>query len=93
MSLKNRIEIYASHSEGFKIVKLLLNSLEIAAEEVILCYFSVFIGFPHGFAAPVGAQNSVGGNAVFLFARIAEAVGKNLINNRAFYPIGSFEIL
>ena len=88
VSLKNGVEINTADTERFKIIKLLLNALEITAEIVVLCYSALAVGLPERLTAPVGTQNSVFGYTTLRLARIAESVGKNLINNGAFYPLG-----
>ena len=93
MSLKYGIEIDTADSERLDVIKLFLNSLQIAAEEIVFCDFAICVRLPHRLAAPIGAQNSLLGHARFLFARASESVGKNLIDNRAFYIFGRFEIL
>jgi hypothetical protein len=93
MRFKNGIEVNAGHSEVAEVFQFGLNSLEIAAEIVVIPHVTIVVGFIPWSAIPILTENSALGNIFVNLSAFAESVGENLIHYAAFEKIGSFIIV
>ena len=93
MGFKNRVQINAGNPQLFEVVELAADTLQIAAEIVIVPNVSVCIWLVVWCAIPVVPQYPVSRNIFMWFSALAESVRENLIHDTALEEVRGFIVL
>ena len=93
VGFKNRVQINAGNTELFEVVELAADTLQIAAEIVIVPNVSVCIRLVVRCAIPVVPQYPVIRNIFMRLSALAESVRENLIHDTALEEVRRFIVL
>ena len=93
VGFKNRVQINAGNTQLFEVVELAADSLQIAAEIVIVPNVSVCIRLVVRCAIPVVPQYPVSRNIFMRLSALAESVRENLIHDTALEEVRRFIVL
>ena len=92
VGFEDRVQIDAGHAQIFQIVQLAADTVQIAAEVVVVPDVSVLVGLVVGEFSPF-PHHAVRGHIVMHFAAAAKAVGEDLIHHAALEELGCLIVL